>query len=256
MSNRANLNAGASLAGLVILCLVAFSGAASAQTPPQSPNAAATTAPNYAMRQQQVARTPKGAGVNLGYPPLPGETIPGSARAPARQNGISPADAAFLTQATQGAMLQEQLGKVEAARGTNINYRQFAMLSAQNAGRIKANLEALASKLQIAIPTMASRQILQSGDRLDADDRAVIDRDYFSNALPAEQRAVDLFANEARSGQNQMLRNFAKQSLPALQQTQRTMIALSQNPNMAIASLPPRQSAQAGARPGHPRRRG
>ena len=246
MSNRAKLNA-----GLIVACLVVSSGGASAQTPPQSPNAAAMTAPNNSTPQQQVARTPKGAGVNLGYPPLPGETTPGSPRAAAPQVGFSSADNAFLTRAIQDAMLQEDLGKIEAVRGTNVNYRHFAMFSAQNAGRMKAKLEGLASKLQIAIPTMPARQTLHLEYRLDADDRAVVDRDYFTNALPAGQAALNLFANEARIGQNQMLRKFAKQNLPALQKTQRTIVALSQKPNLAIASIPSRQSTS-NTRPGHP----
>ena len=256
MSNRAKLSAGLVAACLVAACLVALAGAASAQTPPQSPNAAATTAPNNSTPQQQVARTPKGAGVNLGYPPLPGETTPGSPHAAAPQAGFSPADNAFLARAIQDAMLLEELGKIEAVRGTNVNYRQFAMLSAQNAGRMKAKLEGLASKLQIAIPTMPARQTLHLEYQLDADDRAIVDRDYFTNALPAGQIALNLFANEARIGQNQMLRKFAKQNLPALQQTQRTIVALSQDSNLAIASIPPRQPAQSTARPAHPFRRG
>lgn len=206
------------IAAAAILVLAA--GTAEAQTPADAPNAAATTAPPSGP-QQLVGRAPSGAGVRMGENPLPGETLapaprPASNSGQARAAAAESVDRGFLTRAVQGAILQNEIGLVEAARGKSASIRQYAMLAAQGFDRTKASLEALATENELSIATMPVRRTSQLRQWLAAAPPAQVDRDYLARALPGLRAEVALFTSESRSGTNPILRQYARKTLPWL----------------------------------------
>jgi predicted outer membrane protein len=217
--------------------LLAFSSGAVAQTPPNAPNAAAITAPTAPSPQQLTGRLAQGTGVRPGQPPLPGEVLPPSAPAP--QTAQTPqqqraaaeraSDSRFLARATQDAMLQYELGLVEAARGTNNQLKQYAMRSAQGFNQAKANLETLASEYELAIPTLPLRPIPGLRQWLSAVPQPQVDADYLARIVPAMQGDLSIFVNEAHSSANPALKHYAQNMLPWLQQRQQMATALSQS---------------------------
>ncbi len=235
MLHRAKLNA-RTVVSAIALSLLFSAGGAMAQTPPQAPNAAAITGP-VSGPQQLVSKSPKGAGSRLGFPPLPGQTLPPSPPPSGTQTGLPAGDSAFLAQATRQAMLQTEAGKVEAARGMDLRLRQFAMIAAQNGDRMKADLEGLASRLDASIATLPGPQVLGLEQRMESEDRTLVDRDYGASVAPVSQSETALYAQEARSGTNPMLKNFARKMLPSLEKNNRTLLALSGHASATVASV-------------------
>jgi predicted outer membrane protein len=208
-----------------------------AQYPAAAPNAAATTVPKFGPLQL-VGRRPAGAGVRLGQPPLPGETLSPSPADKAAQKRARGPDAAFLRRALQGAMLQRELGLVEAARGKNFSTRQFAMRTAQGFDRAKARLEVLASEFQLPVSTMPSKQVLYERQWMDTAAPAAVDRDYVTHVVPAMDAEVRQFTTEVREGKNPVLVRYARNMLHWLnlrQQIGNHMLAveLAQNTSQA-----------------------
>ena len=210
-----------SLAAAIAMLIGFPATGALAQFPAATPNAAATTGPKSGPLQL-IGRQPQGAGVRLGQPPLPGETLSPSPPDEATQKRDRGADAAFLRRALQGAMLQHELGLVEAARGKSSSTRQFAMRTAQGFDRAKATLESLASEFQIPVSTMPSQQVLQERQWLDTVTPAAVDRDYVTRAIPALATETRQFTAEMRNGKNPMVVRYARNMLHWLAQCQKT----------------------------------
>lgn len=238
--------------GICVSAMIGFviglTGSASAQTPPEAPNAAAVTVPPASTQQQITGRLPQGTGVRPGQPPLPGEVLPPSAPAP--QSAQTPqqrrmaaertSDSQFLARATQDATLQYELGLVEAARGTNNTLKQYAMHSAQGFNHAKANLEALASEYQLATPTLPLRPIPDLRQWLDGVPQPQVDGDYLARIIPATQGDLNIFMNEARGATNPALKQYAQNMLPWLQQRQQLAVALSHGTGAVTANVAPR----------------
>lgn len=226
--------------GICVSAMIGFvmglTGSASAQTPPEAPNAAAVTVPPASTQQQITGRLPQGSGVRPGQPPLPGEALPPSAPAPQtartpqqqRMAAERASDSRFLARATQDAALQYELGLVEAARGTDNTLKQYAMHSAQGFNHAKANLEALASEYQFAIPTLPLRPIPDLRQWPDGVPKRQVDRDYLARIIPATQGDLKIFTNEAHAGTNPALKQYAQNMVPWLQQRQQLAVALLQ----------------------------
>lgn len=249
--DRRKLSCGICVSALIGF-VVGLTGSALAQTPPEAPNAAAVTAPAPSAPQQLTGRLPQGTGVRPGQPPLPGEVLKPSAPVP--QNSQTPqqqraaaeraSDSRFLTQATQDAMLQYELGLVEAARGTDSQLKQYAMHSAQGFNQAKSNLVAMASEYQIAIPTLPSRSTLDLRQWLDGVPQPQVDRDYLARIVPATQGDLSIFISEAHTGTNRALRHYAQNMLPWLRQRHRLAVALWQSTGGVAGNVAPQPPTQ------------
>lgn len=227
--------------GICVSALLGFvmglTESAVAQTPPEAPNAAAVTVPPASAPQQLTGRLPQGTGVRPGQPPLPGEVLrpsvpaPQSAQTPQQQRAAAEraSDSRFLARATQDAMLQYELGLVEAARGTNNQLKQYAMHSAQGFNQAKSNLEAMASEYQLAIPTLPLQSTADLREWLDSVPQPEVDRDYLTRIIPATRGDLKIFISEAHTGTNPALKHYAQMMLPWLQQRQQLAAALPQS---------------------------
>lgn len=242
--------------GICVSALIGFvaglTGSALAQTPPEAPNAAAVTVPPASAPQQLTGRLPQGTGVRPGQPPLPGEVLQPSAPVP--QNSQTPqqqraaaertSDSQFLARATQGAMLQNELGLVEAARGTDSQLKQYAMHSAQGFNQAMTNLEAMASEYQIAIPTLPARSTADLRQWLDGVPQPQVDRDYLARIIPATEGDLSIFISEAHTGTNPALKHYAQNMLPWLQQRHQSAIALSKSTGGVAGNVAPQMQTQ------------
>jgi len=79
---------------------------------------------------------------------------------------------------------------------------------------------------------------------LDGVPQPQVDSDYLARIIPATQRDLSIFMNEAHSSTNPALKRYARNMLPWLQQRQQLAVALSQSTGGVAANVVPQMQTQ------------
>jgi len=128
-------------------------------------------------------------------------------------------DATFVEKVAISDMYEIQASQLAQTKATSADVKSFA-------GRMIADHTKTSTQLKAIL---ASKSGLTAPKTIDAEHRALLsrlrsargpafDRLYSQQQLEAHQQAVMLFTSESQSGKDSDLKNFASQTLPALQQ--------------------------------------
>ncbi len=154
-------------------------------------------------------------------------------------SNMSAQDQDFLTRAMQGAILQSELGKVAAAQGENPRIREVATLGVQNFVKAEDTLRSDARQFQVNLPTGVPQDISALRRGLSADSGPVLDAEFVDQILPANTVAVNLFSSEIRNGSNPVLVQFARNTLPQLEERQANLLRLTYDMGGVVAGAEP-----------------
>jgi hypothetical protein len=139
----------------------------------------------------------------------------------------------------QGAMLQSELGKVAAVQGENPRIRDVAMLGVQNFVKAEDMLRSSARQFQVNLPPGVPQDVAALRRGLAADSGPVLDMEFVDQILPANTVAVNLFSSEIRNGRNPGLVQFARSTLPQLEQRQANLLRLTYDMGGVVAGAEP-----------------
>lgn len=134
----------------------------------------------------------------------------------AAENG-GKVDQSFVTKAAQDGMAEEKLGKLASDKGQSTKIKDFGEKMQQDHAKANAKLKALATVKDISLPADISVEHSQTEKKLKALTGDEFDRAYAKEMLQAHKKAVTLFQEEATSGSDGDIKNFAKETLPTLQ---------------------------------------
>lgn len=140
-----------------------------------------------------------------------------------------PRDQDFVTKAGQGGMAEVQMGQVAATKGVTGDVKSFGQRMVSDHSKANDELKTIATKAGASVPTEPSSDQRDTLAKLDKESGADFDKAYAKAMVKDHKEDIDLFKNEASSGQNADLKAFAQKTLPTLEEHLRMAEALKSN---------------------------
>jgi putative membrane protein len=131
-------------------------------------------------------------------------------------------DSDFYVRAAQGGMFEVDASFLAEDKGVNPELKQLATAVVHDRGAANLKLRAMGSKKGVDLPHATTAQQKATETKLDGLTGVTFDKAYLKAQLDSHQQTVDLFQKEATSGHDAQAREFAKQTLPALQRNLKT----------------------------------
>ncbi len=127
-------------------------------------------------------------------------------------------DKKFLKEAAEGGLLEVELGKTAAAKGTSDGVKQFGQKMVDDHSKANDQLKEVASKESVEIPTSISSKKQARIDKLSKLSGAAFDKAYIKDMVKDHEQDVHEFQVEAQNGTDPNIKQFAASTLPTLEE--------------------------------------
>jgi putative membrane protein len=127
-------------------------------------------------------------------------------------------DSTFATKAAQGGMAEVQMAQLAEQKTSDPAVKAFAQRMITDHTRLNNELQQIAAKQNITMPTSMDTEDQQMYDRLQNSSSAAFDKTYMPAQVSAHRAAIALFEHEAQHGKNATLMQFASNALPTLRE--------------------------------------
>jgi putative membrane protein len=127
-------------------------------------------------------------------------------------------DASFAQDAASGGMAEVKLGQLAEQKGSSQTVKDFGKRMETDHSAAGDKLKNVASKDGMTIPDSLSQADRAEYDRLSRMSGPEFDKAYARAMVQDHQKDIAAFKQEANSGQNPDLKNFASETLPTLQE--------------------------------------
>ena len=125
-------------------------------------------------------------------------------------------DAKFAVNAADGGMLEVEVGKLAASKGSSKVVKDFAKHLVEDHSKANEELKALALSKSISLPEALSEKNQKKYDKLNEKSGAEFDKDFIDLMVSDHKDDIDLFEKEADKGNDPELKSFAAGKLPTL----------------------------------------
>lgn len=136
----------------------------------------------------------------------------------ASKSDISTADRKFAMEAAQGGMAEVQLGQLAKDKASSDAVKQFGQKMVDDHTKANDKLKSIAEQSGITLPTTIDAKDHADMDRLSKLSGESFDRAYMDHMVKDHKKDVAAFQREANSGKDANLKQFAADTLPALQE--------------------------------------
>jgi putative membrane protein len=140
-----------------------------------------------------------------------------SAAKPSAAKSSKKMDETFAMKAAQGGLAEVQLGQLAAQKASNPDVKAFGQKMVDDHQKANDQLKQAAAKENIALPTEPAAKDKAEAARLEKLSGDAFDKAYMSHMVTDHKKDVAEFQREAKSGQDDQIKNFAQQTLPTLQ---------------------------------------
>ncbi len=134
------------------------------------------------------------------------------------QAGMNQQDHKFIMEAAMGGMLEVELGRVAAQRGTSDAVKQFGQRMVDDHSKANEELMSLASSKGMTLPTALDEKDQKDVAKLSAMSGAEFDRAYSKMMLKDHEKDVKEFERQSTKAGDPELRAFVTKTLPTLQE--------------------------------------
>lgn len=131
--------------------------------------------------------------------------------------GAAAASQKFLHEAAVGGMAEVELGKLAQQNASSVAVKDFATQMVTDHGKANQELESLAQKESVALPTQLDAKQTALRDRLAKLNGAAFDRAYMAAMVKDHEKDVAEFRAESKSSTNADVKAFAAKTLPVLE---------------------------------------
>jgi putative membrane protein len=131
---------------------------------------------------------------------------------------LSPEDRSFVQNAAIGGKAEVQLGKLAEQNAQSEQVKKFGQKMVQDHSAANQKLEGVAKMKGIELPQQLDAENQRALDRLSKMRGAEFDRAYMQDMVKDHNKDVNEFRKEAQNGKDPDIREFARQTLPTLQQ--------------------------------------
>ena len=132
----------------------------------------------------------------------------------------------FVTKAAHGGMFEVQSSEIAVERTKREDVKPIAQKMIQDHGKANEDLKRVAGEVGATLPARLDNKHQSLIDKLRSAGAQSFDRTYIDAQMQAHKEAVSLFGNYARSGDNAELKKLAADTLPVLQEHERSVEAL------------------------------
>src|SRR5260370_13956898 len=135
----------------------------------------------------------------------------------ATANTKSSGDETFAKKAAAGGMAEVKLGQLAEERASNPAVKNFGRRMVQDHSKANNELKTVTSKENIELPNEMDKSDQATYERLSKLSGDAFDRAYARDMVKDHSKDVAEFQKEAKNGRDESVKNFAAQTLPALQ---------------------------------------
>ena len=125
-------------------------------------------------------------------------------------------DAKFLVSAAEINLEEIQLGQLAQTRGTTSHVKELGKMMETEHTKALADLQTLAVKKQITIPTTLTENGMDANKKLLDAKGSKFDKEYADMMVSGHKDAIDKFQKASTDAQDTDIRNWATAMLPAL----------------------------------------
>jgi putative membrane protein len=135
-----------------------------------------------------------------------------------QQQQVAQKDIDFAKKAAGDGMAEVKLGELAQQQAESDQVKQFGQRMVDDHGKANEKLKAIAEQKGIDLPQKMPDEAQQTYDQLQKKSGQEFDQAYMDKMVEDHHKAIDLFQQEAKGGQDPELQSFAEQTLPTLQQ--------------------------------------
>jgi putative membrane protein len=140
-------------------------------------------------------------------------------------------DKTFAQKAIAGGRFEVESSRVALDKASSGKIRDFANMMIADHGQANQELENLAQKKGLSVPTTLSADMQAKLDELRRLDGSAFDTRYREMQIDAHDDAIRLFRKASTDAQDQDLRAFATKTLPTLQKHRDRLDEIQNDPN-------------------------
>ncbi len=142
------------------------------------------------------------------------------------KDALDQQDRKFVQAVTIGGMAEVELSKI-AQKSENADVKRFADRMIEDHTKANEQLTAIASGLGVEPPKALDSEHERTRDKLRTLHGKAFDDQYAHDMVEDHEKAVKLFREEEHSGHNTELEQFARKTLPTLEEHQKMALELS-----------------------------
>ena len=136
----------------------------------------------------------------------------------AAMGSLNSKDHDFIMEAAMGGLMEVELGRVAAQKGTSEAVKQFGQRMVDDHSKANTELMTLAQSKGITLPTTLDDKHRSELTKISAMTGAEFDRAYSKMMLSDHKKDVSEFEKQSTRGTDPDLKAFATQTLPTLQE--------------------------------------
>jgi putative membrane protein len=129
-------------------------------------------------------------------------------------------DKKFLKEAATGGLIEVELGKLAAQKGSSDGVKKFGQKMVDDHGKANDQLKEVAAKSQVEVPSSIDSKHQSQIDKMSKLEGPAFDKAYIKNMVKDHDKDVAAFKLEAQNGQDPNVKQFAASTLPTLQEHQ------------------------------------
>jgi putative membrane protein len=126
-------------------------------------------------------------------------------------------DTEFMTRAASGGMMEVEAGKLAQSNAASEHVKKFAVMIVEDHTKANNELKALATSLNVTLPTSLSDHHKMMVDELSKKTGKDFDKAYIDMMVDDHVKDIEAFKDAANNGKNSDLRAFASKTVPTLQ---------------------------------------
>ena len=171
----------------------------------------------------------------LAAPPIFAQTAqPGHTAATSAKDALDQEDKTFVKEAAIGGMAEVELSKV-AQKSENADVKRFADRMIEDHTKTNEKLTSIATGLGVDVPKTVDSEHGRMREKLQTLHGKAFDDQYMHAMVEDHNKAVKLFQQEERSGRNPELKQFARKTLPTLEEHQKMALELARKLSQTAA---------------------
>ena len=186
------------IATSAMMCLISFGAAAQDQATPNSSGDQATTSTAKHTKSKKASAS--------------SESSSSSA-----SGQLSAADKKFVMHAAKGGMMEVELGKVAADKGSSADVKQFGQRMVDDHSKANDQLKSLAEQKGVTLPSDLDAKDKAMKDKMSGLSGDQFDKMYMQHMVMDHKKDVAEFKKESNSAKDNDLKNWASQTLPTLE---------------------------------------
>ncbi|MCJ8165387.1 DUF4142 domain-containing protein [Pontibacter sp. E15-1] len=124
----------------------------------------------------------------------------------------------FMTKAASGGMMEVELGKLAAEKGSSKEVKDFGNMMVTDHTKANDQLKALAQQKNIVLPDSMGEEHMEHVNELREKTGADFDKAYMDLMVSDHEEDVDMFESAAEDLEDMEVKNFASTTLTALRQ--------------------------------------